>query len=133
MSTWRRVALILSAGILLIFSALGGLNGIGELKNGGTPLQRSVPIASILYGALGLAAGAGVLFRRRWSFTVAILWALAITYTGTVASVAWAEPEQPIVASLVGAFLLCAVISGLIVWGVHAATRPTPRRSLRAE
>lgn len=121
----RYIALIVAAGAMLILSALGGLNGIDGLDDDGTLLQRSVSIASVLYAAFGLAAGAGVLFRRRWSYPLAIVWAILVTYTGSVASVAWAEKGQPIFAPVVGAFLLCFVICGFVVWCVHIATRPT--------
>ena len=121
----RYIALIVAAGAMLILSALGGLNGIDGLDDDGTILQRSVSIASVLYAALGFAAGAGVLFRRRWSYALAILWAIAVTYTGTVASVAWAEQGQSILAPLAGAFLICVVVCGLVVWAVHIATRRT--------
>jgi len=123
MSIARKIAMIVSAAAILIFSALGGLNGIDGITSDGTLLQRSVSVASVLYAVLGFAAGAGVLFRRRWSYPLAIFWAIVITYTGTVASVAWAEQGQPILASLAGAFLICVVISGLVVWFVHIATR----------
>jgi len=123
MGIGRKIVMILSAAAVLVVSALGGLNAIGDLGDDGTPLQRSVAIASVIYAALGFAAGLGVLMRRRGSLKLAILWALVVTYTGTVASVAWAERGQPIVASLVGAFLICVLICGLVVWGVSIASR----------
>ena len=113
----------LSVVLILVISALGGLNGIDGLTDDGTLLQRSVPIASVIYAACGFLAAVGVLLRRPWSLHMAILWALATTYTGSVASIAWAERGQPILMSFVMALLLCVVICGLIVWGVRIAVR----------
>lgn len=107
---------------VLVISALGGMNGIDGISDDGTILQRSVPIGSLIYAVFGVAAGVGVLLRRRWSYPLTILWAIAITYTGTVASFAWADGDQPILAAAAGAFLLCVVICGLVVWGVGIAT-----------
>ena len=117
--------MIVSAAAMLVLSVLGGWNGIDGITSEGTLLQRSVSVASVLYAILGIAASLGVLMRRRWSFPLAILWSIVVTYTGTVASVAWAEQGQPILAPLAGAFLLCVVICGLVVWCVHIATRRT--------
>ena len=119
----RKIAMFLSAAVLIAISVLGGMNGWDELPSEGTPLQRSVAIASLIYAVLGIFAGIGVLLRKSWSFPVAILWAVVTTYTGTVASVAWAERGQPIKASLITAFLGCNVICGLVAWGVYIATR----------
>ena len=108
---------------MIAISVLGGMNGIDGLDDNGTALQRSVPIASIVYAVFGIMAGVGVLLKRAWGLPVAILWALATTYTGSVASIAWAEDGQPILMSFVMALLLCIVISGLVVWGVRIALR----------
>ena len=122
----RNIAIVLSVVFMLVMSALGGLNGIDGLDDGGTILQRSVPIASVIYAACGLLAAVGVLLKRPWSFPMAILWALATTYTGSVASIAWAERGQPILISFVSAALLCIVICGLVLWGVRIAVREPP-------
>ena len=122
----RNIIMALSVVFILVMSALGGLNGIDGLTDDGTLLQRSVPIASVIYAVCGLLAGVGVLLKRAWSFPMAILWALATTYTGSVASIAWAERGQPILMSFVMALLLCVVICGLVVWGVRIVVR-TPR------
>jgi hypothetical protein len=108
---------------ILVISALGGLNGLDGLSNDGTVLQRSVPIASVFYGVCGIMAAVGVLMKRAWSFPLAILWAVATTYTGSVASIAWAEQGQPVLMSFVTALFGCIVICGLVVWGVRIAIR----------
>ena len=114
--------MLLSAAIVTVISVLGGMNGIDGLPDEGTFFQKSVAVASIIYALLGIGAGVGVLLRKRWSLTLAILWGVVVTYTGTVASVAWAERGQPIMASLVLALLICVVVCGLVIWGVHIAT-----------
>ena len=119
----RNIAMFLSAAALIAISILGGINGWDDLASEGTPLQKSVAIGNLIYAVLGLVAGVGVLLRKSWSFPMAILWAVATTYTGTAASVAWAERGQPIKASLITAFIGCTVICGLVVWGAYIATR----------
>jgi len=117
--------MFLSAAVIIAIAILGGMNGIDSIGDDGTVLQRSVGIASLIYSACGLLAGVGVLMKRAWSFPVAILWALVTTYTGSVASIAWAERGQPIFASFITALILCVVICGLVVWGVRiAVTKP---------
>lgn len=119
----RKIAMFLSAAALIAISILGGMNGWDDLSGDGTPLQKSVAIGTLIYAFLGFVAGVGVLLRRSWAFPMAILWAIATTYTGTAASVAWAEYRQPIRDSLIIAFIGCTVICGLVVWGVRIATR----------
>ncbi len=118
--------MFLAAAVMIAISVLGGMGGIDGLDDNGTLLQRSVPIVSIIYAACGIIAGVGVLMKRSWSYPVAILWAIATTYTGSVASIAWAENGQPILMSFVMAFLLCIVICGLAVWGVRIVVRAHP-------
>jgi hypothetical protein len=129
MSLARKIAMILSAGAILVVSVLGGMNGIDGITDDGTLLQRSVSVASVLYAALGIATGVGIILRRRWSFPLAIVWSIVVTYTGTAASVAWAEKGQPILAPLAGAFLLCVVVCALIVWCVHIVTHAQRREN----
>jgi len=122
----RNIAMLLSAAFIIGISVLGGRDGIDGITDNGTALQRSVPIASVIYAACGIIAGVGVLLKRAWSFPLAILWAIAAAYTGSVASVAWAETGQPVLMAFAGALVGCIVICGLVLWGVRIAIR-TPR------
>lgn len=115
----RKIIMFLSAAFMIAISVLGGTDGLDGLTSEGTALQRSVPIASVIYAACGIMAGVGVLLKRAWSFPLALLWALAVTYTGSVASIAWAESGQPILMTFVTALVGCIVICGLVVWGVR--------------
>ena len=113
---------ILAAALLLIISVLGINNGIDELSSTDEPtvLQRSVSIASLIYGLVGLAAGAGVLLRRRWGYFLSIVWGVVITYTGGMASHAYGATSAPITSI---ATLATAVIAGFIVWLANMATK----------
>jgi hypothetical protein len=113
---------ILAATLLLIISALGIQNGIDAwtTDDAQTVLQHSITISSLLYGLLGLAAGAGVLFRRRWGYILSIAWSVVITYTGGMASHAYGGTSPSVTAI---ATLASAAIAGFVIWLANLATR----------
>ena len=113
---------ILAAAFLLIFSTLGGYGGIDELRDTDekTVLQQSVSISSVIYGLLGIAAGVGVLLRRRWGYFLSIVWGVVITYAGGMASHAYGETTAPVSAI---AALLTALIAGIVIWLANIATK----------
>ena len=113
---------IFATALLVAISALGMYGGIDELRSVDevTPLQRSVSIGSLIYGLVGLAAGVGVLLRRRWGYTLAIVWGVVITYTGGMASHAWGETSAPVTAV---ATLMTAFVAGIVIWLANLATR----------
>ena len=117
---------IFAAALLVIISALGAYSGIDELRSGDevTALQRSVSIASLIYGLLGLAAGAGVLLRRRWGYMLSMVWGFVITYTGGMASHAYGE-TPPLTTAV--ATLATALVAGVVIRLASVATRqPQP-------
>src|SRR5215212_8813763 len=118
-----RIVAFLTAAALIAVSVLGGRDGLDGVSNDGNLLQKSVSAASLIYAVFGMAAGIGVLLRRRWGFPLAILWGLAATYAGSVATFAWREPGQPVLVSVVAALAGSLIICGLVVWGAHVATR----------
>ena len=113
---------IFAAALLLVISLLGVNNGVDELRSGDetTVLQRSVSFSSLIYGLIGLAAGVGVLLRRRWGYFLSIAWGIVITYTGGMASHAYGQTTAPVTA--VGA-LATALIAGIAVWLANIATK----------
>ncbi len=121
----RKIAMLLTALVLLVVGVLGTINGITEWSDAGldTFWKRSVVVASLIYGILALIAGVGVLLRRRWSVSFAIAWGIFATYCGTTATLAWAEAGQPVVRSAAFALVLSALMVGLVTWGAYAATR----------
>jgi predicted transporter len=122
--TVRRVLpWLLAAAFLLSISVLGINNGIDELRdvNEKTVLQQSVSISSVIYGLIGLAAGVGVLLRRRWGYFLSIAWGVVITYTGGMASHAYGETTAPVTAIAV---LITALIAGIVISLANIATKP---------
>lgn len=115
----RVIAALLLAGI----GALGIQNGIDDMMGGDekkTALQQSVNIGGLIYGLLGLAAGAGVLFRRRWGYLLSIAWGVVVTYTGGMASHAYGG--TPALTTAV-ATVATAVIAGAVIMLANFATR----------
>ena len=113
---------ILGGALLLIISVLGVNGGIDELLSADakTALQRSVSISSVIYGLIGLAAGIGVLLRRRWAYVLSAVWGIVITYTGGMASHAYGETSAPVTAI---ATLATALIASFVIWLAKIATK----------
>ena len=105
----------LAAACLLIISALGTLNGVDELNSWGasTVLQQSVTISSLIYGVIGIAAGVGVLLRRRWGYFLSLAWGVVLTYTGGMASHAYGETSAQLTAVAAAG---TALIAGIVIW-----------------
>ena len=115
----RVIAALLLAGI----GALGIQNGIDDMMGGDekkTALQQSVNIGGLIYGLLGLAAGAGVLFCRRWGYRLSIAWGVVVTYTGGMASHAYGGTPALTTAL---ATVATAVIAGAVIMLANFATR----------
>jgi hypothetical protein len=119
----RALPWLLAAAFLLSISVLGINNGIDELRDVDekTVLQQSVSISSVIYGLIGLAAGVGVLLRRRWGYFLSIAWGVVITYTGGMASHAYGETTAPVTAI---AALMTALIAGIVISLANIATKP---------
>lgn len=117
--------MLLSAAMLFVVGVLGTINGVTEWSDPGlsTFWRRSVVVASLIYGILGLIAGVGVLLRRRWSVPVAMMWGVVASYCGTIATIAWAEVGQPVVRSALAALVASMLLVGFVVWVTHVATR----------
>lgn len=122
----RKAAWVLTIVLLLGTGALGLYNGVTELTQGATALQRSVTIAVLLYGVFGLVGGVGLGLRRRWSLTVAAAWAVAVVYAASVASFAFHDPtfsQSGTTAGVIGACVATALIGALVVWSTRSVTR----------
>lgn len=117
----RLVARIVAALLLIVIACLGGYNAISEWDEPATLLQRSVMMGSALYFAAGLIGGLGILIRRRWGIIFAVIWGVVVTYTGTTAVLAY-DPGATL-ASVAGAFLMCVVITGIVVWLAKFGTK----------
>jgi hypothetical protein len=118
----RKVAWIVSIVLLVVSGVSGVLNGLRELRDANTPLQRSVTIGVLVYGFFGLAAAAGLLLRRSWSVWLAAIWALVVTYVSSAAALAFAGSNASIVGAISGG-IGAALIGAGIVWTAAATTR----------
>ena len=118
----QRLARWLVVVLLALSGALGLYNGIDEWNVARSPLQRTVTICVFLYGLFGVLAAAGLIRRARWAVWAAAGWALAVTYAGGLAAIAYA-PE-----ATAGGALAAAIASALIgvfaVWIAYRTRRP---------
>jgi ABC-type Na+ efflux pump permease subunit len=115
----KKVALFLAVSLLFVTGYFGLSNGVQEVGDAQTGLQRSVSIAGILHGLLGFIAGFAIMRRDKWRVPAAVAWSVAITYTGTVASFAYSDPTFSQSGTLVGAIGACiviALIGAFVVW-----------------
>ena len=110
----RTIARLVAALVLIGTSALGGYNAIDEWNDPVTLLQRSVSVGSVIYAAIGLIAGFGLLIRREWSFAAAVLWGAVVTYTGTAAVIAY-DPGAT-TTTVLAAFGVCVFIGLIVAW-----------------
>lgn len=116
-----KVGRALSVTVLFASGAVGVFNGVRELSQTLTPLQRSVSIGVLIYGIAGLTGGFALLRRHRWAIWLATVWGIVVTYVSSVAALAYA-PDATIdgaIASGIGA----ALIAAGIIWSAHRATR----------
>ena len=121
----RRIAWILSLGLLLVTGGLGIYNGITERSDGGTALQKSVTIGVFLYGVLGLISAYGLFRRRAWSVSTAIAWGLVITYVPAAAIIGYGGEPTP-VGSAISASGVTALLALGVIWTAHLVTRGQP-------
>jgi hypothetical protein len=120
MSQRGTVGRALSMTVLFVSGALGAFNGVAELSDTLTPLQRSVSTGVLIYGLAGLAGGIALLKRHRSAVWLATVWGIAVTYVSSVAALAYA-PEATVggaIASGVGS----ALIAGGVIWTAHRAS-----------
>jgi len=119
----RKAAWIVAILLLLNTGGLGLYNGVSELADARTPLQRSVTLGVLIYGVLGLAAAAALMARHRWSVPLAIGWAVVVTYVASTATLAYAGSDAT-VAAVVGGGVGAALIGIFVVWCARMITRP---------
>ena len=107
--------------LLALTGALGLYDGIHEWHAARSPLQRTVTICILLYGLFGILAAVGMIRRSRWAVWAAAGWALALTYAGGLAAIAYA-PEATAGGALV-AGIASALIGVFAVWIAYRTTR----------
>lgn len=121
----RKVAWVLSLGLLLFTGVVGIYNGLTEWGEGRGPLQHSVTIGVFLYGIFGLASAYGLVRRQRWSIRTVIAWTVAVTYVPGVAVMAYAD-EDAILGSAIAASVGSLLIAIGVLWTTNVMTRPQP-------
>ena len=120
----RKVAWIVSILLLLNTGGIGLYNGITELSEANTPLQKSVTLGVLLYGILGLAAAIMLAARRPVAVWLTVGWAIVVTYVASTAALAYAGTDATVGGALaagIGALLLGAGV----VWCARVVTRPS--------
>ncbi|MFN2564229.1 MAG: hypothetical protein ABR499_04370 [Gemmatimonadaceae bacterium] len=126
----RKIARTLSLLVLLATGALGVYNGVRELHGGLTTFQYSVTLGVMLYGALGLAAGAALAVRHPWSVWLASLWGVVVTYVSSTPALAYAGADATVSGAVAGG-LGAALIAAGVVWSARASARQPGARDAR--
>ena len=118
---WRRkVGWSLTLLMLFATGLAGVLNGVRELGDARTPLQRSVTMGVLLYGVFGLAAGVAMIARHRASVWLAASWGVVVTYVASTAALAYAGPDATVVGG-VASGVASALIAAGVTWGARTS------------
>ena len=125
MTRRRRVGWIVAIATLFVSGALGLLNGVRELSQTLTPLQRSVSIGVLVYGIAGVAGGIALVARHRSAISLAAIWGVAVTYVSSLAAIAYAGAAATLVGAIASG-IGSALIAAGVVWAARLATRPRP-------
>jgi hypothetical protein len=126
--TYRRIAWLRLSALIVALLVLGGTGLIGvydafdEWRGAHSLMQKSVTAGGGVYGVLGLIAVMGLILRRKWSARWAIAWAIVTTYVGSAAVTVYGE-AQNVVSATAGAFAMCVVVTGLVVWLAAVGSR----------
>ena len=121
----RKVAWILSLGLLLFTGIVGIYNGLTEWGEGRGLLQHSVTIGVFLYGIFGLVSAYGLIRRRRWTIRTVFAWTIAVTYVPGVAVMAYAD-EDALLRSAIAASVGSLLIALGVLWTTNVITKPQP-------
>ena len=119
----RKAAWILSILVLANTGALGLYNGVTELSEAHTALQRSVTVGVLIYGVLGVAGVVALIARHGSAVWLTAGWAVVVTYVASMAAIAYAGDDAS-VGGAIAAGLGAAVIGIGIVWCARMTTRP---------
>jgi len=119
----RKAAWILSILVLANTGFLGVYNGLTELSDAHTLLQRSVTVGVLVYGVFGLGALVALIARHTSAMWLTVAWAVVVTYVASMASIAYAGDE-----ATVGGAIAAGVGAGIIgvgmIWCVWTILRP---------
>ena len=117
----RKFARYLALALVAVTSTLGLVQIPDEFRNDqGSLLQMSVAFGAALHSVLGLLVVIGALRRRPWVITVAFSWAIAVVYTATAASMAWASPrDRGVLLGAAAAGISCALAGWWVVWAAR--------------
>ena len=120
----RKFASVIAILLVAVTSVLGLIKIPDEFRNDqGSLLQMTVAVGAAMHSILGIVLVIAVLMRRRWAVKAAIAWAVSVTYTASVASVAFeAERDAGVIFGGVAAGVSCALIGWWVTWAARELT-----------
>jgi hypothetical protein len=118
----RKIGWALSLLLLFGTGALGLFSGVRELSVADTSLQYSVTVGVLLYGIVGVAAGAAMAAEHPSSVWLAAIWGVIVTYVASTAALAYAGAGATM-RGAVASGLATALIAAGVVWSARASTR----------
>jgi hypothetical protein len=119
----QRLGWILSLSVLGVTGVLGLVNGINELTDDLTALQRSVSIGVLIYGLAGGGAAVALFARHPSSVWLATLWGVVVTYVSSTAAIAYGGSDVPLVAAIASGGATALIAAG-VIWSARTSTRP---------
>ena len=125
----RKLARYLGIFLIGLTGVIGLVNTSRDFDGGLTGLQTSVAFGVALYGVLGVLGAIWMLRRRPWCVTVAVAFAITVTYVASVASFAYHDPtfhEGSTWIGVLSAGVVTALVGWLVVWAARESVRAQP-------
>jgi|SRR5687767_1164719 len=117
----RKFASVTAILLVAVTSVLGLIQIPDEFRNDqGSLLQMTVAVGAALHSVLGVVLVIAVMMRQRWAVKAAIGWAVSVTYTASVASVAFeTQRDAGVILGGVAAGVACALIGWWVTWAAR--------------
>jgi hypothetical protein len=119
------IAWTLALFVLFVTGVLGLFNGLRELSDPLTPLQRSVSVGVLVYGVLGLAGGIALMAGHRAAAWLAAVWGVIVTYVASIAPIAYGGAEGTLIGA-VASGIASALIAVGVVWVARTSAATAP-------
>lgn len=120
----RKFASIVPILLVAVTSVFGLIQIPDEFRNDRESLlQMSVAVGAALHSVVGALFVIAVLMRRHWARLLAVVWTVCVTYTASVASVAFeTTPDTGVFVGAAAAGISCVLLGWWLTWAAKQLT-----------